>query len=138
MAITIPSVAERNLLDLIAAETFTAHLFDDSGAAVTLDSDTTLADLEAVELSVADGYADSDLTGATVATEADGTSAVTYTQIDWEFTGTKTVSGYFITGLDASNSDILMWCERLTTGDVSYDSNGGTFSLIPVFELNEA
>ena len=127
MALLVPNVGEDEMLERIVNGTdkLNLHLYSDEITPV--EASTTASFTECT----GSGYALKALT-ATWTVAGDPTEA-SYAQQSFDFTGSQTVHGYYLTN---SGNSILMWAEKFTDGPYNIPSGGGSVKITPKIQLD--
>ena len=134
MALLAPNAGEREMLKRIVGDTgdnLTLRLYD---------NDITPAEGDTIgtySISGGTGYGDTLLTGDswTIETAAGDTTAATYAQKSFVYTGGDTVYGYYIMGLDSAGDSVVLIAEKFSDGHYTIPSGGGTINITPRIEL---
>lgn len=135
MAILVPNVGERELLDKMLKD------------ALSVDENYTLklykTDVTPSETDTTSSYTEADFTGyssktltrsgwAAASTDGGGVTSSSYAQQSWTNSGSsQTIYGYWVQGATSGN---LLWAEKFVTARVI--ANGETLNLTPKFQLD--
>lgn len=136
MALVVMNSGEEEMLNRILNVNATGdvelHLYDET---LTINEDTTLAGLEAIECDQA-GYALEALAGATwnVTSGGGDPTEADYAEREFIFNAASgnDVYGYYVT--NAGNT-ILLWAEEFTDGPYTIPVGGGSVFVTPKIQL---
>ena len=119
MALLIPDVGERNLLDMALSdaspEAQTLKLYESNTTPAEGDTHTSYTE------ATISGYASISLARATwnAASTATGTTSKTYPQQTFTFTGSGTIYGYYVIKTTAGT---LLWSEKIFTSGQAFQN----------------
>lgn len=127
MALLVPNVGEVEMLQRIlnGADDLVLHLFSVDKTPAEVDVVTSYTEVST------GGYAAKILTS--VWTISGDPTEGSYPQVSFDFTGSATVYGYYVTN---NNSSTLLWAERFSDGPYNIPSGGGSVKITPKIQLD--
>ena len=128
MALVVPQEAERNLLNIItnkaSSSNLRLHLYESPITAP--DETTALVSITEATGSGYDGPKDMPPANWSVSTDGGGDSEAEHDPIVFNYTGSKSVYGYFVT----DNADnYLLWVEEFAGAPFVLPAGGGTITI---------
>lgn len=119
------------MLNNVTPEDVQLHLYTNNVTPTESD------DLTDYTESSATGYTPFALAGTawTFAT-AGGTSSAIYARQTFTFSTSETAYGYYLTNIDGSSVDTLVWAERFTGAPYTVPTGGGTIDIDPKIVLD--
>lgn len=128
MALLVPNVGEREMLNRIlnGADKSVLHLYRVDKVPAETDVVTSYSEVNT------GGYAPITLSNPWNISTTDPTEA-SYAQVSFDFSGSATVFGYYVTNQDSS---ILLWAEKFNDGPYNIPSGGGSVKITPKIQLD--